>query len=54
MFLTTIRMVWRRFKGYGHDGVGVCLGDVQTEAYLKDMGVAGLRSAWEIARRRPI
>ena len=26
----------------------------QTEAYLKDMGMTGLASAWAIARRRPI
>ena len=32
-------------EGYGHDGPGVCLGDGQTEAYLKDMGMAGLASA---------
>ena len=31
--------------GYGHGGPGVCLGDCQTEAYLKDMGMAGLVSA---------
>ena len=29
---------------YGHGGPGVCLGDDQTEAYLKDMGMAGLAS----------
>ena len=40
-------------KGYGHDGPGVCLGDGQTEAYLKDMGMTGLASAWVMARRRP-
>ena len=39
---------------YGHDGPGVCLGDGQTEAYLKDMGMAGLASAWTMARRRSI
>ena len=39
---------------YGHDGPGVCLGDGQTEAYLKDMGMTGLASAWAMARRRPI
>ena len=37
---------------YGHDGPGVCLGDGQTEAYLKDMGMTGLTSAWAMARRR--
>ena len=31
--------------GYGYGGPGVCLGDGQTEAYLKDMGMAGLASA---------
>ena len=39
---------------YGHGGPGVCLDDGQTEAYLKDMGMAGLASAWTMARRRPI
>ena len=39
-------------EGYGHDGPGICLGDGQTEAYLRDMGVAGLESAWTMARRR--
>ena len=32
-------------EGYGHDGPVVCLGDGQTEAYLKDMGMTGLASA---------
>ena len=41
-------------KGYGHGGSGVCLGDGQTEAYLKDMDMTGLASAWAMARRRPI
>ena len=41
-------------EGYGHDGPGVCLGDGQTEAHLKDMGMTGLASAWAMARRRPI
>ena len=40
-------------EGYGHDGSGVWLGDGQTEACLKDMGVTGLASAWAMARRRP-
>ena len=40
-------------EGYGHDGSGVCLDDGQTEAYLKDTGMAGLASAWAIARRSP-
>ena len=39
-------------EGYGHDGPGVCLGDGQTEAYLKDTGMAGLASVWAMARRR--
>ena len=34
------------FGGYGREGPGVCLVDGQTEAYLKDMGVKGLASAW--------
>ena len=38
----------------GNDGSGVCLGDDQTEAYLKDTGMTGLASAWAMARRRPI
>ena len=29
----------------------VCLGDGQSEAYLKDMGVADLASAWAMARQ---
>ena len=40
-------------EGYGHDGPCVCLGDGQTEAYLKDMGMTGLASVWAMARRRP-
>ena len=36
---------------YGHDGPGVCLGDGQTEACLKDVGMTGLASAWVMARR---
>ena len=32
----------------------VCLGDGQTEAYLKYMGITGLASAWAMARRKPI
>ena len=32
--------------GGGNDGPGVCLGDGQTEAYLTDMGMADLASAW--------
>ena len=38
--------------GYGHDGPGVCLGNGQTENYLKDMGMTDLSSAWAMARRR--
>ena len=38
-------------EGYGHDGPGVYLGDGQTEAYLKDMAMAGLTSVWVMARR---
>ena len=40
-------------EGYGLDGPGVCLGDGQTEAYLRDTGMAGLAPAWAMARRRP-
>ena len=40
-------------EGYGHGGPGVCLGDGQTETYLKDMAMAGVASAWAMARRRP-
>ena len=40
-------------EGYGHGGPGVCLGDGQTEAYLKDMGMTDLPSVWVMARRRP-
>ena len=39
-------------EGYGHDWPGVCLGDGQTEAFLKDMGMTGLASVWAMARRR--
>ena len=45
---------WSVSEEYAHDGLGVCLGDGQTEAYLKDMGMSGLASAWAMARRRPI
>ena len=41
-------------EGYGHDGPGVCLGDGQTESYLRDMGMTDLPSAWAMARRSPI
>ena len=40
-------------EGYRHGGLSACLGDGQTEAYLKDMVMTGLASAWAIARRRP-
>ena len=40
-------------EGYGHYGPGVRLGDGKTEAYLKDMNMAGLASAWAMARHRP-
>ena len=40
-------------EGYGHGGPGVCLGDGQTDAYLRVMGMTGLTSAWAMARRRP-
>ena len=40
-------------EGYGHDGPGVCLGDGQTEAYLKDLGKTGVASVWAMARQRP-
>ena len=30
------------------------VGDGQTESYLKDMGMAGLASAWAMVRRSPI
>ena len=33
-------------EGYRHDGPGICLGDGQTEGYLKDTGMAGLASAF--------
>ena len=41
-------------EGNGHGGSGVCLGDGQTEAYLKDMGMVDLASVWAMATRRPI
>ena len=40
-------------EGCGHDWPGVCLDDGQTEAYLKDAGMAGLAFVWAMARRRP-
>ena len=39
-------------EGYGHGGPDVCLGDGQTEAYLKDTDMTGLASAWAMARWR--
>ena len=44
---------WSPICEYGYDGPGVCLGDGQTEAYLKVMGMTGLASAWAMVRRRP-
>ena len=44
-------------EGYGRGvrgGPGICLGNGQTEAYLKDMSMTGLASVWAMARRRPI
>ena len=40
-------------EGYGHNGPGVCHGSGQTEAYVRDMGLTGLASAWAMDRRRP-
>ena len=40
-------------QGYVHDGPGVCLVDGQTEAYLKDMCMTGLASAWAMSSRGP-
>ena len=41
-------------EGYEHGVPGVCLGDGQTEANLKDMGMLGLASAWATAWGKPI
>ena len=41
-------------EGNEHDGPGVCLGDGQMEAYLKNTGMTGLASVWAMAGRRPI
>ena len=41
------------YEGYEYDGPGICLGDDQTEAYVKDMGMTGMASARVVARRRP-
>ena len=40
-------------EGYGHGEIGVCLGDGQTEAYLKDMDMTSLAPVCLMARRRP-
>ena len=40
-------------EGYEHDKAGVCLGDDQMKAYLNDMDMAGLASAWAMAIRTP-
>ena len=40
--------------GYGHDGPGVCLGDGQTEAYLKDMGMTDLGRRPDGGRRSTV
>ena len=39
-------------EGYGHDGPGICQGDGLTEAYLKDMDMTGLVTAWVMARQQ--
>ena len=39
---------------YGHGRPGICWGSGQTVAYLKDMGMTGLASAWAMARWWPI
>ena len=44
------RLLWRwsdggLSEGYGHNGPGDCLGDGQTEAYMKDMGMTGPASS---------
>ena len=41
-------------EGYGDHGLGVSPSDGQTEAYLKDMGMADQASAWAMVKRRPI
>ena len=48
-----LRQVESYLKDTWHGGPGVCLGDGQTEAYVKNMGMTGLASAWAKARRRP-
>ena len=47
----------RQVESYlSHMGMAdpVCLGDGQTKAYLKDMGMTGLASVWVMARGSPI
>ena len=44
---------WSLCERYGHEGPGICLGDGQTEACLKDMDMTGLASAWAMVRWRP-
>ena len=44
------RTIWRILTWRA----GVCLGDGQTEAYLKDIIMMGLASVWAMARWRPI
>ena len=39
-------------EGYGQGGLVDCLGDGQTEAYLRDTGMADLASAWAMVRRK--
>ena len=51
---SSLRQTEAYSEGYGHDGLGVCLGDGQMEAYLKDTAMKCLASAWAMARRRPI
>ena len=38
---------------YVHGGPGICLGDRQTETYLRDTSLTGLESAWAMAGRKP-
>ena len=40
-------------EGCGHGGPDVCLGDDETDAYLKNMSMTGLASASLMARRKP-
>ena len=48
--LTKVRIDFRVSTNV--DGPGICLGDGQTVAYLKDTDMKGLASAWAMARRR--